>query len=110
MPAIYISTNLNLEGVDLDPLLKDITQSLSSILRRSTQLVMVVVKGSAEIWFGGSKEPAAFTELLSMGGIDKAVKKELISRVGEVLQIHLSIPKGRLFCNVVDVSLLRPKL
>ncbi|KAL8129425.1 hypothetical protein V2J09_018580 [Rumex salicifolius] len=110
MPALYISTNLNLEGVDLDPIFAQTTQSLASIIGRPADKVMVIVKGSVELSFGGSKDPGAFAELLSMGGIDKAVKKKLISTVGSILHDHLSIPPSRFFCNVVDLNLSRPKL
>lgn len=68
------------------------------------QLVMVVLKGSVPISFTGTKEPAAFAQLISMGGIDKVVKKKLIKSLGIILETHLSIPPTRFFCHVVDTT------
>ncbi|GAB2298787.1 hypothetical protein Dimus_032865 [Dionaea muscipula] len=104
MPTLYISTNLNLEGIDLDPIFFKSTKSLASIIGRPEQNVMIIVKGSVAISFGGTKEPAAFAELLSMGGIDSDVKRKLISSIGDILENHLSIPKARFFCHVVNVK------
>ncbi|KAL2901076.1 Macrophage migration inhibitory factor-like protein [Bienertia sinuspersici] len=68
------------------------------------QLVMVVLKGSVPISFTGTKEPAAFAQLISMGGINKVVKKNLITSLGAILHTHLSIPPARFFCHVVDTT------
>lgn len=51
---------------------------------------MVVLKGSVQISFGGNKEPAAFAEIVSMGGINSEVKKNLILTIGTILQDKLS--------------------
>ncbi|GAB2231488.1 hypothetical protein Droror1_Dr00010496 [Drosera rotundifolia] len=104
MPVLYISTNLNLEGIDLEPIFFKSTKALASIIGRPEQNVMVIAKGSVPIFFGGTKEPAAFAELLSMGGINSDIKKELISIVGSILEDHLSIPKTRFFCHVIDIK------
>lgn len=70
------------------------------------QYVMVLLKGSVAISFGASKsEPAAYGELVALGGITKAVKRQLIATLGTILQdSKLSIPKTRFFLKVVDVS------
>ena len=65
---------------------------------------MVLLKGSLDIWFGGNKEPAAFGELVSMGGINPEVKKRLIATIGTILQSKLSIPRTRFFLKVVDTT------
>ncbi|GAB4857295.1 hypothetical protein Ancab_015203 [Ancistrocladus abbreviatus] len=104
MPALYISTNVDLDGVDLQPIFSQATTALASIIGRPEANVMVLVKGSVPLSFAGTKEPAAFAELLSMGGIDSDVKRKLISTVGGILEDHLSIPKTRFFCHVVNIK------
>ncbi|KAG2329317.1 hypothetical protein Bca52824_000497 [Brassica carinata] len=71
MPCLYITTNVNMEGVDTDPFYLEVTKAVASIVGRPQNLVMVVLKGSIEIVFGGNKEAAAYAEIVSMGGITK---------------------------------------
>lgn len=68
---------------------------------------MVLLKGSVPISFGGNKEAAAFAEIVSMGGINSQVKKDLISTIGNILHNKLSIPNSRFFLNVFDTTLGR---
>ncbi|KAF2617619.1 hypothetical protein F2Q68_00041391 [Brassica cretica] len=75
MPCLYITTNVNMEGVDTDPFYLEVTKAVASIAGRPQNLVMVVLKGSIEIVFGGNKEAAAYAEIVSMGGITKQVKR-----------------------------------
>lgn len=68
------------------------------------QFVMVILKGSVAISFNGNKEPAAYAELVSMGGINRQVKRNLISTLGSILQAELSIPTTRFFLKVYDTT------
>ncbi|XP_021744792.1 macrophage migration inhibitory factor homolog [Chenopodium quinoa] len=109
MPALYITTNVNLEGVDVEPIFSEASAAIASIIGRPQHLVMVVVKGSVPISFTGTKDPAAFAQLISMGGINKVVKKNLITSLGAILQNHLTIPPARFFCHVIDTTAGRPQ-
>lgn len=71
------------------------------------QFVMVILKGSVEISFAGSKEPASYAEIVSMGGINSEVKKKLIATIGTILQSKLSIPRTRFFLKVYDTTVGR---
>ncbi|KAL8093103.1 uncharacterized protein LOC141692718 [Apium graveolens] len=106
MPCLYISTNLKLDGVDTDSVFSDATKAVARIIGRPQNLVMVLLKGSVGISFGGNKEAAAYAELISMGGITTKVKRELISTLGNILQQHLSIPPARFFLKVFDTTLM----
>ncbi|KAJ8426082.1 hypothetical protein Cgig2_002032 [Carnegiea gigantea] len=72
------------------------------------KMVMVVLKGSVPISFTGTEDPAAFAQLISMGGINSVVKRKLIKSLGDILQTHLSIPPTRFFCHVIDTTAGRP--
>lgn len=65
---------------------------------------MVVIKGSVPISFNGNKEPAAYAEIVSMGGINKQVKRNLIDTIGTILEAKLSIPRTRFFLKVYDTT------
>lgn len=68
---------------------------------------MVILKGSVPISFESNKEPAAYGELVSMGGINSEVKKNLISTIGTILESNLSIPRTRFFLKVFDTLVLK---
>ncbi|WCJ27977.1 Tautomerase/MIF superfamily protein [Euphorbia peplus] len=104
MPCLYISTNVNLDGVDTDPIFSDATTAVANIIGKPEHFVMVILKGSVGITFNGNKEAAAYAEVVSMGGINKQVKKNLIVTLGSILQNRLSIPPARFFCKVYDTT------
>ncbi|KAL9230592.1 hypothetical protein vseg_005925 [Gypsophila vaccaria] len=112
MPAFYVTTNVDLQGIDLEPIMSKATSAIASIIGRPPHLVMVVLKGPVPISFMGSSGPAVFAQLISMGGIDSAVKKQLISSLGAILDTHLNVPPARFFCHVIDTTACypRPKL
>ncbi|KAF7825485.1 macrophage migration inhibitory factor-like protein [Senna tora] len=125
MPCLYISTNVNLDGIDTDPIFSEATSAISSIIGKpkkrkkniyvdyiyycecDMQFVMVILKGSVAISFEGNKEPAAYAEIVSMGGINSEVKRKLIATLGSILQSKLSIPTTRFFLKVFDTTLFR---
>ncbi|KAE8720646.1 dirigent protein 19-like [Hibiscus syriacus] len=110
MPCVYISTNLNLDEVDTDPVFSQATKALASIIGRPEHLVMMILKGSVAISFNGNKDPAAYAEVLSMGGINRDVKRKLIAALGSILENNLSIPRTRFIVKVCDTTVGRSKL
>ncbi|KAL2337675.1 hypothetical protein Fmac_012121 [Flemingia macrophylla] len=109
MPCLYISTNINLDGVDIDPIFSQATTAISTIIGKPEKFVMVILKGSVPISFEGNKEPAAYAEIVSMGGINSEVKRKLINTIGTILQSNLSIPRTRFFLKVFDTTVFRTK-
>ncbi|XP_061375840.1 uncharacterized protein LOC133317950 [Gastrolobium bilobum] len=107
MPCLYISTNINLDGVDTDPIFSEATTAISTIIGKPEKFVMVILKGSVKISFEGNKEPAAYAEIVSMGGINREVKRKLIYTIGTILQSKLSIPRTRFFLKVFDTTVFR---
>lgn len=63
---------------------------------------MIVVKGSVPIAFGGTEQPAAYGELVSIGGLTPDVNKKLSAAIAEILETKLSVPKGRFFLKFFD--------
>ncbi|KAB2621878.1 hypothetical protein C1H46_020123 [Malus baccata] len=105
MPCLYISTNVNLDGVDTDSIFSEATKAISAITGKPENFVMVVLKGSVPISFGKSTTiPASYGELVAMGGITTTVKRQLIATLGTIFESKLSIPKTRFFLKVVDLS------
>jgi hypothetical protein len=63
---------------------------------------MVVLKGSVPMSFGGTQEPAAYGELVSIGGLNPEVNKKLSAGIASILESKLSIPKSRFFLKFHD--------
>ncbi|KAB5520094.1 hypothetical protein DKX38_024413 [Salix brachista] len=68
------------------------------------QYVMIVLKGSVPISFGGTEQPAAYGELVSIGGLSGDVNKKLSSAIATILESKLSVPKSRFFLKFFDVK------
>ncbi|XP_043701878.1 macrophage migration inhibitory factor homolog [Telopea speciosissima] len=107
MPCLNLSTNVSLDGVDTSPIFSEAIKAIANIIGRPESYVMVLLKGSIPISFNGNNEPAAFGEVISMGGINSEVKKKLISAIGTILETKLSVPKSRFFLKVFDTTAMR---
>lgn len=65
---------------------------------------MIVLKGSVPIAFGGTEEPAAYGELVSIGGLNADVNKKLSAEVAGILETKLSVSKSRFFLKFYDTK------
>ncbi|KAB5552212.1 hypothetical protein DKX38_009523 [Salix brachista] len=161
MPALIISTNVSLDGVDTSSILSEATSEVAKIIGKpanmrpgliswwgprkfgffmvlqpldeesttlvvrlmcigygmcllkylmfvAMQYVMIVLKGSIPISFGGTQEPAAFGELVSIGGLNPDVNKNLSSAIASILEKTLSVPKSRFPLWMERYHLLNP--
>ncbi|CAN0879641.1 Macrophage migration inhibitory factor homolog [Linum grandiflorum] len=71
------------------------------------QYVMIVLKGSIPIAFGGTEQPAAYGELVSIGGLNPDTNKKLSAAIAAILETKLKVPKGRFFLKFVDSKACR---
>uniref|UniRef100_A0A8R7UI75 Macrophage migration inhibitory factor-like protein n=1 Tax=Triticum urartu TaxID=4572 RepID=A0A8R7UI75_TRIUA len=102
MPCLNVSTNVNLEGVDTSAVLADASSTVATIIGKPENYVMVVLKGSVPMAFGGTQEPAAYGELVSIGGLNPDVNKKLSAGIASILESKLSIPKSRFYLKFHD--------
>ncbi|XP_066355260.1 uncharacterized protein [Miscanthus floridulus] len=102
MPCLNVSTNVNLEGVDTSAILAEASKSVADIIGKPEAYVMVVLKGSVPMAFGGTQEPAAYGELVSIGGLNPNVNKKLSAGIASILESKLSVPKSRFYLKFND--------
>jgi phenylpyruvate tautomerase len=76
--------------------------------RAALQYVMVSINGSVPMSFAASEEPAAYGELVSIGGIGPGVNGKLSAAVAEVLETKLSVSRSRFYIKFDDVQVLLP--
>ncbi|XP_042986473.1 macrophage migration inhibitory factor homolog isoform X3 [Carya illinoinensis] len=67
--------------------------------------VMILLNGGVPITFAGTEEPAAYGELISIGGLGPSVNGKLSSTIAEILQTKLSIDSSRFYIKFYDVQL-----
>ncbi|KAL6003051.1 hypothetical protein ACLOJK_023274 [Asimina triloba] len=67
-----------------------------------SQYVMIVLKGSVPMSFGGTEQPAAYGELVSIGGLNPDVNKKLSAAIATILETKLSVSKARFFLKFYD--------
>ncbi|KAJ8898945.1 hypothetical protein K2173_008444 [Erythroxylum novogranatense] len=104
MPCLYITTNVKLDGVDKAPIFSEATKAVSTIIGKPEHFVMVIIKGEADIQFNGNKDGAVYAEIVSMGGINKEVKRNLIEKLGTIMDDKLCVPRTRFFLKVYDTT------
>ncbi|MBA0608162.1 hypothetical protein Godav_020405 [Gossypium davidsonii] len=129
MPCLNLSTNVNLDGVDTSAILSEATSSVAKLIgkpeavrspflsspsiyslsffcpRISESLyVMIVLKGSVPMSFGGTEQPAAYGELVSIGGLNPDVNKKLSAAIAAILETKLQVPKSRFFLKFYDTK------
>ncbi|KAL6513036.1 hypothetical protein OROMI_034639 [Orobanche minor] len=66
--------------------------------------VMIVFKGFVPMAFGGTEQPAAYGELVSIGGLNSDVDKKLSGAIANILETKLSIPKSRFYLKFYDTK------
>ncbi|KAL8517169.1 hypothetical protein ACS0TY_015400 [Phlomoides rotata] len=104
MPCLNLSTNVSLEGVDTSSILSEASSSVAKIIGKPEAYVMIVLKGSVPIAFGGTEEPAAYGELVSIGGLSGDVNKKLSAAIANILETKLSVPKARFYLKFYDTK------
>ncbi|KAI8526665.1 hypothetical protein RHMOL_Rhmol12G0013700 [Rhododendron molle] len=69
--------------------------TLENMANELNEYVMIVLKGSEPMAFGETEEPAAYGELVSIGGLTPDVNKKLSAAISAILETKLSVPKSR---------------
>lgn len=68
------------------------------------QYVMILLNGGTPIAFAGTEEPAAYGELISIGGLGPSVNGKLSSTIAEILQTKLHIDGSRFYIKFYDAE------
>ncbi|XP_057987935.1 uncharacterized protein LOC110667767 isoform X1 [Hevea brasiliensis] len=110
MPTLNLFTNLPVDAVTTSDILKDATKAVSRIIGKPESYVMIVLNGGVPIAFAGTEEPAAYGELISIGGLGPSVNGKLSSTIAEILQTKLFIDSSRFYIKFYDVQELSEKI
>jgi len=104
MPTLNLSTNVPVDSVVSSDILKDASKSVARIIGKPESYVMILLKGGVPMSFGGSEEPAAYGELVSIGGLGQGVNGKLSAAIADILESKLSVDKSRFYIKFYDVE------
>ncbi|GAB2267404.1 hypothetical protein Dimus_002387 [Dionaea muscipula] len=104
MPTLNLYTNVPVDAVVASDILKDATKAVAKTIGKPESYVMVLINGAVPIAFGGTEEPAAYGEVISIGGLGPSVNGKLSAVLAEILQSKLSIDAGRFYIKFYDVQ------
>ncbi|CAM8959735.1 unnamed protein product [Rhodiola kirilowii] len=104
MPTLNLYTNIPVDAVTASDILKDATKAVAKIIGKPDSYVMILLNGGVPIAFAGTAEPAAYAELVSIGGLGPGVNGKLSSTIAQILQTKLSIESSRFYIKFYDVE------
>ncbi|KAK5811479.1 hypothetical protein PVK06_026815 [Gossypium arboreum] len=105
MPTLNLYTNVPVDAVTTSDILKDATKAVAKIIGKPESYVMILVNGGVPMAFAGTEAPAAYGELISIGGLGPSVNAKLSSTVADILQTKLSIDSSRFYIKFYDVQI-----
>jgi hypothetical protein len=65
---------------------------------------MISLRGGVPMLFGGSEDPTAYGELISIGGLGPEINEQLSAALAEILQTKLSVPPARFYIKFYDIK------
>ncbi|KAH1072589.1 hypothetical protein J1N35_024917 [Gossypium stocksii] len=104
MPTLNLYTNVPVDAVTTSDIPKDATEAVAKIIGKPESYVMILVYGGVPMAFAGTEAPAAYGELISIGGLGPSVNAKLSSTVADILQTKLSIDSSRFYIKFYDVQ------
>ncbi|KAL6559049.1 hypothetical protein OROMI_012505 [Orobanche minor] len=104
MPTLNLYTNVPVDSVVASDILKDATKAVAKIIGKPESYVMILVNGGVPISFGGTEEPAAYGELVSIGGLGPSINSKLSATIAEILQTKLSVDSSRFYIKFSDIE------
>ncbi|KAJ6800241.1 macrophage migration inhibitory factor-like protein [Iris pallida] len=104
MPTLNLNTNVPVDSVTASDILKDATRIVAKLIGKPESYVMIVLNGGVPIAFAKTEEPAAYGEIISIGGLSPSVNGKLSSALAELLETKLSVDSSRFYIKFYDVE------
>ena len=103
MPLLSLHTSVALSREQQEDLLPPLSQIVAECIGKPEQYVMITISAAA-MRMAGAPGPAAYVEVRSIGGLSRAVNRQLSERIGALLQERLGIPPERVYLGFTSVS------
>jgi phenylpyruvate tautomerase len=103
MPYFKIETNKTLDASEADDFAGEASSFACLLLGKPEKYMMASVCHSAALIFSGSKEPAAYVELKSIG-LQETDCKKYSKAICEFLESNLKIQPDRVYIDFKDID------
>lgn len=104
MPTFNLQTNVPGDRVSASQIIADLSKAVASAVGKPESYVLVSLDTGKPMMFGGTEEPCAYGELISIGSIGGEKNKKISAALAEVVQRHLGVPSNRLYIKFYDVA------
>ena len=103
MPLLKLQTTKTLSDDQCRELLERLSRVVAEGIGKSEQYVMVTIE-TAPMLMSGEPGDAAFADIRSIGGLDRAVNGELSQRICDLLNAMLGISPTRIYLNFTSLA------
>eukprot|EP00898_Chlorokybus_atmophyticus_P006343 jgi/Chlat1/670/Chrsp104S01155 len=104
MPTLNITTNVPSDSVSTSDFLKAASKIIAAETGKPESYVCVSLRAGVPMTFGGTEEPAAAAELISIGGIGGQKNKSISKKLSDLLSASLNVAPNRYYINFVDME------
>ncbi|CAI5973427.1 unnamed protein product [Closterium sp. NIES-64] len=104
MPTLSVQTNVPGDNVVITDVMKDLSKVVARVLDRPEEYVMISVKTSIPMCFGGTEAPAAYAEVNAIDRLGPDTNKRLSAAISEILEAKLTVPPNRCYIKFYDVK------
>lgn len=103
MPLVKLQTSVQMTEEKRKNLLSSLSKVVAEKIGKPEQYVMVTVSEAA-VMMSGIAGDAAFLEVRSIGGLNRAVNQAITADLSSLLQVSLGISSERVYINFMDFS------
>lgn len=104
MPTFNLMTNVPGDRVSSSQLVQDLSKAVAKATGKPEAYVMISLTTDKPMSYGGTEEPCAYGELISIGAIGGDKNKKISAALAEIVQRHLGVPPARLYIKFYDVA------
>ena len=105
MPLIKVQTSVSAPAPgQADTLLKQLSGSLATHLRKPESYVMTVLEPDVTMTFGGTTEPVCYVEIKSVGSMSRDQTQAMSQEFCETLGQVLGVPVDRIYIEFADAQ------
>jgi phenylpyruvate tautomerase len=102
MPTLNITTNASIDRVESSDVVRELSKLTASLIGKPEMYVMVSLRPDIVMSFGGSEDPCAYCELVSLGSIGGEKNKTISAGICAFLQGRLQVPPNRTYIHFID--------
>mmetsp|Transcript_4559 Transcript_4559/g.5245 ORF Transcript_4559/g.5245 Transcript_4559/m.5245 type:complete len:116 (+) Transcript_4559:76-423(+) len=104
MPTFIVDTNVKLEDTQIQFLSTKLTDLVIEVLGKPKSYIAVKISPGLNITWGGTTDPCALCNLISLGQINKENNTKVSEKLAEILKEILDIESNRYYINFFDME------